>query len=270
MQNTPVYLVNQRTDIISNESGFVTEFRKVYEKQLKVYKGIDNTLQFRLLNSDQKPQDVSGLTPYFVAYDENRATVIERIGVNGQQAPCDSSSSTAIKNKGLFEVVLSAQDLQNLDCQFLSYSIYFKNAQNETVLTYVDAHFGGTNVIKLLDTIYPDPRPTTEVTQFTEQLIFGDSTESWYSESAYAKPETNNNEALHTAAFYTQGYASDIIIQATLENQVTDTTEWTDVKIISFDGSTTPVHTNFYGVYTYIRFVAKADPEDITKILVRN
>jgi len=46
MQNTPVYLVNQRTDIISNESGFVTEFRKVYEKQLKVYKGIDNTLQF--------------------------------------------------------------------------------------------------------------------------------------------------------------------------------------------------------------------------------
>lgn len=270
MQNTPVYLVKQRVDIISNESGFVTEYRTVYEKQLKVYKGIDNTLQFRLLNSDQKPQDVSGLTPYFVAYDENKATVIERIGVSGQQAPCDSSSSTAIKNKGLFEIVLTAQDLNNLDCQYLSYSIYFKNSNNETVLTYVNAHFGGTNVIKLLDTIYPDPRPTTEVTQFTEQVRFGDSTTAWNSEAVYAKPETNNNEALHTAAFYTTGYNGTVTIQGTLENQVSEFTEWSDIITVEFDGSTSPSHVNFYGVFTYVRFVSDQDPEQITKILVRN
>ena len=54
-QLMPRYLVNNRIHIISNDSGFVTEYKPVYQRQLKVYKNIDNTLQFKVLNSDQKP-----------------------------------------------------------------------------------------------------------------------------------------------------------------------------------------------------------------------
>ena len=55
MQLVPRYLVNNRIEIISNDAGFITEYRPVYQRQLKVYRGIDNKIQFRLLNADQKP-----------------------------------------------------------------------------------------------------------------------------------------------------------------------------------------------------------------------
>ena len=34
MQLTPRYLVNNRTTIVTNEAGFITEYRPVYQRQL--------------------------------------------------------------------------------------------------------------------------------------------------------------------------------------------------------------------------------------------
>lgn len=267
MQNTPVYLLNQRTDIISNESGNVTEYRPVYEKKLKIYKGIDNKLQFRLLNADQKPQDVSALTPYFTAYDENKSNVIEKIGTILQ-----TSDSTVFKNKGLFEIELSAADIQDIDNQFLHYNIYFKDVNNVDVLTYVNSHFGATNTLHLMDTIYPDPQLSINIDTFTANLDLGDPITEWISESVYASPHTNNNDALHSVAIYTDNYVGNILIQGTLENQLTEFTDWSDIETISFSGAeTTPKYENFNGVFTYLRFIANADPKNaIEKILIRN
>ena len=267
MQNTPVYLLNNRTEIIMNESGFITEYRQVYQRQLQVYKGIENTLQFRLLNADQKAQDVSALTPYFIAYDENKTTVIEKIGTILQ-----TSDSTVFKNKGLVEVKISASDIETLDNQYLTYSIYFKNANNDDVLTYTNAHFGGTNIIKLSDAIYPDPVISKSATVFTPNLDLGDPITEWISESIYADPEQNNNDALNTVAVYTNSYTGNVVVQGTLENQITEFTNWVDLETIEFAGDeTTPVYKNFNGVFTYLRFTTNADPENtIEKILIRN
>ena len=70
MQLIPRYLVNNTVTIVANDSGFITEFKPVYSRQIKVYRGIDNTIQFRLLNADQKPINVASYTPKFVAFDE--------------------------------------------------------------------------------------------------------------------------------------------------------------------------------------------------------
>ncbi len=59
MQLIPRYLVDNRTTLISNEAGFITEYRKVYTRQLQVYKGIDNVLEFKILNAEQKPVDLA-------------------------------------------------------------------------------------------------------------------------------------------------------------------------------------------------------------------
>ena len=71
MQLTSRYLVSNTTTVVADMTGFITEYRPVYNKQLQVYKGIDNVLDFRLLNADQKPVDITSYTPKFVAFDEN-------------------------------------------------------------------------------------------------------------------------------------------------------------------------------------------------------
>jgi hypothetical protein len=133
-------------------------------------------------------------------------------------------------------------------------------------LTYTDTHFGADGVIHLEDTAFPGPLKSAEVKVFTEV------NEIWYSESIDSQPAINGNEALHSAAVYTDSYIGNVTVQGTLENQVTGSTNWSDISTLTFTGSeTTPIPTNFNGVYSYLRFKTSANPADkITKILVRN
>jgi hypothetical protein len=80
MQYIPRYLVNNRITIVANEAGFITEYRPVYQRHINIYRGIDNVLQFRLLNADQKPINIASYTPKFIAFDENDVMVVERDG----------------------------------------------------------------------------------------------------------------------------------------------------------------------------------------------
>jgi outer membrane protein TolC len=96
-------------------AGFITEYRPVYSKQLQVYKGIDNVLEFRLLNADQKPVDVTSYTPKFVAFDETNQMVLEK------DATIQDDGSTVTRGK--FKVTVTENELLNLKQQYLSIKI---------------------------------------------------------------------------------------------------------------------------------------------------
>jgi len=80
MQSTSRYLANNKVTIVANLDGLVTEYRPVYQRNLNVYRGIDNLLHFEVKNHDQKPISLAGYIPRFVAYDENKNLIIERDG----------------------------------------------------------------------------------------------------------------------------------------------------------------------------------------------
>ena len=255
------YLVSNRTEVLANEAGHVTEYRPVYSRNLQVYKGIDNVLEFKLINPDQKQLDVDRYTPKFVAFDENKNMVIERDGVNLQEG-----DSTAYTKKGLFSVTVTENDLLNVKDQYLSYNIYLVDYDDTKVLTYSNEWFDSAGVIRVSSSAFPGPLESKVIDTFVLD------NDVWYSETIEAQPGINGNEALHTAAVYSDSYTGDVVVQGTLENQVTGTTNWADVSTTTLTGSETePTPINFNGVFTYIRFKTTADPQDtITKILVRN
>lgn len=268
MQLIPRYLVKNRTTIVANEAGFVTEYRPVYSRQLQVYKGIDNVLEFRVLNADQKPIDVSAYTPKFQAFDENKNLIITHDGV---AIVGDDSAAT----RGLFKVTVTANDLLNVKEQFLSYSIHLEDANGDNVITYTNSHFENNGTIKISAEAYPGPRATYSVVTFAEDSgVAGVDDSVWISETITAEPGINGNEALHTAVVYTSAYVGDVVVQATLDNQITNdnTNDWADIATLTFTGSETePKPVNFNGVYSFLRFKASADPANkISKILVRN
>ena len=255
------YLVSNRTEVLANEAGHVTEYRPVYSRNLQVYKGIDNVLEFKLINPDQKPLDVDRYTPKFVAFDENKNMVIECDGVNLQEG-----DSTAYTKKGLFSVTVTENDLLNVKDQYLSYNIYLVDYDDTKVLTYSNEWFDSAGVIRVSSSAFPGPLESKVIDTFVLD------NDVWYSETIEAQPGINGNEALHTAAVYSDSYTGDVVVQGTLENQVTGTTNWADVSTTTLTGSETePTPINFNGVFTYIRFKTTADPQDkITKVLVRN
>ena len=276
MQLTPRYLVSNRTFLIADDTGFIVEYNPVYKRQLQIYKGIQNVLEFQLLNADQKPIDLNRYTIgtstdkpniVFTAFDENKRKVIEH---EGEIVIDDDSAS----NRGLFRVVITENDMLNLKDQYLSYNVYLQDATGLPRLTYADSHFGMEGTIKMSSEAFPGPQASHSVTNFLPYNSDA-NVEEWYSEPVTAQPGINGNEALHTVAIYTEGYNGDVTVQATLENVIdgNNSVDWADVETVSFDGSseTEPVSVNFNGVYTYLRFKTTADPADtITKILVRN
>jgi len=261
MQLLPRYLCNNITTVIADMAGFITEYRPVYSKQLQVYKGIDNVLEFRLLNADQKPVDITSYTPKFVAFDETNQMVLEK------DATILDDGSTVTRGK--FKVTVTENELLNLKQQYLSYNIYLVETDGDKVLTYSQPNFGNDGVIYVNGTTFPGPLNSYSVTTFEQEAP---AIETWYSETVDAQPAINGNEALHTAVVYTSSYTGDVVVQATLDNQVTESTQWADIASITLQGyETLPSPVNFNGVFSHIRFKATANPADkITKVLVRN
>lgn len=254
---TSRYLVSNRTTVIANDVGFAVEYRPVYQKTISVYKGIDNDLEFQVLNRDQKPVALTGYEIKFVAFDENKNLVIEKDG------------SILIANKGLCKVTVSENDMLNIRQQYLNYNIYLVDSNSQKKLTYSDVHYGNAGSIFVSSQAFPGPKDTYSVTQFEREQA-GDP--EFVSEALEALPGINSNDALHTAAIYTDSYVGTITVQATLENQITGTTTWADVDTVTLDGTETePTPVNFNGVYSFIRFRTSVDPTtQITKVLVRN
>jgi hypothetical protein len=144
-----------------------------------------------------------------------------------------------------------------------------QETDGDKVLTYSHSNFDNDATIYVNARTFPGPRASYEVATFSQE---GVGVDTWYSETVDAQPAINGNEALHTAAVYTSAYSGDIVVQATLDNQVTESTQWADVATLTLSGTeTTPAPINFNGVFSHLRFKADANPADkITKILVRN
>lgn len=261
MQLTPRYLVKNITTLVADVAGFNTEYRPVYSKQLQVYKGIDNVLDFRLLNADQKPVDITSYTPKFVAFDENATMVLKKDGTI-----LDDGSTVT---RGKFTITITENELLNIKQQYLNYNIYMQETDGDKVLTYSHSNFDNDAVIFINARTFPGPLASYSVTQFEQEAV---GVDVWYSETVDAQPAINSNEALHTAAVYTSSYTGDVVVQATLDNQVTESTQWADIATLTFTGNeTTPQSVNFNGVFSYLRFKTTANPTDtIIKILVRN
>jgi hypothetical protein len=260
MQLQHRYLLKNKITIVLNEAGLLTEYRPVYQRTLQIYKGIDNTLQFQLINADQKPVAMGTSEPVVVAFDENKNQIFERSG------------TVTDADKGLFNVVVADSDTLNVDAQYLTYTVYLKDSSTNT-LTYTDESFDACGIMKINTCAFPGVIDSKTVTTFLEDTGEAGVDDSvWYSEALDAQPGINGNDALHTVSVYSDSYVGSITVQATLENQIVGTTKWAEVGSISFDGTeTTPMPFNFNGVFSHIRFKASADPANkISKILVRN
>src|SRR6056300_1505422 len=81
MQLIPRYLVTNRINIVADVAGFITEYRPVYNRQIQLYKGVDNVIEFKVVNADQKAVDISTYTPTVYAFGEDKTLLIEKQGI---------------------------------------------------------------------------------------------------------------------------------------------------------------------------------------------
>jgi hypothetical protein len=263
MQLIPRYLVKNKVDVIASDVGFVTEYRPVYSRQVKVYKGIDNSIQFRFLNADQKPIDITNEDIKFVAYDESKIKVLEL-------------TATATATKGLATLTIGKTFLEDLPQQYLSYSVYFDSESDGQVLTYSDSHFGNNGTIFLDASSFPDPRGDVELhfTAVASVVIPDEDTNDeinyWATDYVVATP-SGETFAFENAIIVTPAIDStELTIQYTTDRQITAGSKWIAITPTNVTSDSTQTQFEFDGTYNYIRIFTTVDPENITSIYLRN
>jgi len=263
MQLIPRYLYKNKVDVVTNDVGFVTEYRPVYSRQIKIYKGIDNTVQFRFLNADQKPIDISNEIIKFVAYRESNIKALDL-------------TATATATKGLATLTIGKTDLEDLLQQYLTYTVYFDDGSAGQTLTYANSHFDASGTLFLDGSALPAPRGDVEL-QFTDvasMLIVDpdkfDDIDFWATDYVAATP-SGETFAFENSIIVTPAIDSaDLTIQYTTDRQVTLGSRWIDITPSNVTSDSTQTQFEFDGTYNFLRIYTTVDPENITSIILRN
>ena len=265
MQTVSRYLLNNV--VIVYTSGYHGRNSTVYDRRLKLYKGVSNPLTFTFKNEDQKAQDITAKTYEFVLIDsETKKSALTR-----NLTILDDGSTIA--KKGTASITVTEGDLLTLDAKFYNYAIREVAADNTRTVTFADSFYNAAGTIEVLDGAYPDFLDSTEVNNFTSTTGPLDNT----SGAIDANPGINNNVALHTIAVYTKSFSGSLRIQGTMVSTPSDTdyfniTATGESSPIAFSSSTAVSYYNFTGVYENVRFSWSNDSGNtgrIDKILYR-
>lgn len=207
-----IELVCQDSNGTANASTYLGNM-PMYDGQHKMHKGIDNTLRFKIRDTDRKPIDLTGKTVVFKMYDrQSRENVLFKYAVIENAA------------KGLASLTIPAADLLQLPEGFYRFAMYTVQDGIEQII-YTDTNDNAKGVIELIDDVYPTIKETQETTTF-----FDDGTKM-ISTIFDGSADTIKSRSLHTIAIYYNGFTGTVKIQGDLSEQhSTADNDWFDLS----------------------------------------
>lgn len=268
MQTISVYLYPNRVRAFSNAlaSSQTERYRNVYNRNLKVYRGADNRLELRIMNSDQKPRDISGLTIVFnMVSRETQERVIKR--------------DCTVQNvaEGRVSLNLTESDLMGIEAGFYQYSILgeVRSAGDDYTVSsrvplYVDSQYGVNAIIEVLPGVSGEPVESTKIDAFRKITLYNahpNIETHFYSSIIDAKPRTSIPQSIHSFQFYLTNYTGQIKIEGSLE-EGGDPFFWSTIDTFNFSNQASFFH-HVSGKWNYFRIFHSPAAGTVDKIMYR-
>lgn len=240
MQTVSRYLLSNM--VMAYINGYHGRNSKVYDRQLKIYKGVSNPITFTFKNEDQKSQFVDAKTFEFNLIDtDTQQSVLTR-----NLTILDDGSS--ILTKGRASVTLTEGDLLGLDAKFYSYSIREVATDGSRTVTFTDTAYNSAGTAEVLAGGYPQFVDSESIINFTK------SGSTSTSSAIDARPGMNDNSALHTVAVYPVNFAGTLVIQGTMVSTAPTDADYFEISSNAITTTDTIAYYNFTGVLQYVRF----------------
>ena len=108
MQLVSRYLATNHSVVVTDGFAGNVEYKKVYQRNIKVAKGIDNVITFEVKNSDHKPLSIlNTYTPYVEVFTEDNVLLKRYTG---------TIKETSTPNyKGMFTINITDNDTLNFE-----------------------------------------------------------------------------------------------------------------------------------------------------------
>ena len=270
MQHSPVYLYPNKIEVYTSSSdSAVGGFRKVYQRNLKIYRSVDNKIDIQVRNCDQKAISVLGQSIVFsLTAADTQELLLETDAVF-----IDDSS----EQRGRVAVTISENDLLSLEPGYYEYSVkseirnYLDDGTyvvTSSKILYVDSQFGAKGIIEIAGDANGRLQSSVQVKEFSRYL--DDDGKSYYISSIInADPKITSPLDLHTFQFYTTEYLGEVVVQGSLE-EAADPLVWVDIPNSAFlNGNnkfdpTVETYKNIIGKWNWFRI--KHSPSRFNKL----
>jgi hypothetical protein len=162
MQKILSYLYPNRITLLADLAGFTTEYTNVYQRNIKIYRGVDNVLEFDVKNADQKRISLSAYTNLY----------LNVMDAGGKALPNSPYTISTTATQGIATVTIPKADTVGLIKQFLKYSVTAVNSNNQTIPFYADSRFGAVGTMELDGDAVPYVRPSRLYETFTGEIDY--------------------------------------------------------------------------------------------------
>jgi hypothetical protein len=161
MQKISSYLYPNRITLLADLAGFNVEYTNVYQRNIKIYNGVDNVLEFDIKNADQKRIDLATVSTI-------RLNIMD---ASGKKLPNSPYTVTPTAVQGIASVTVPSADLSALTPQYLQYSVTAVR-NGATIPLYADTRFGAVGKIELIGSATPTTRRQVVYDRFSGEINF--------------------------------------------------------------------------------------------------
>ncbi len=141
MQKISYYLSQNRIRVTTDNvgPGYITENRQVYQRVLKLYKGINNSVELEIKNAEQRRVPIVGNEIFVKFYD-----ALHRCLFVVQAYPIPSKL-------GIAEFIVSKDVIEDITPQQLRMAAYMLDENGRESMLYADPQFGVLGGVELFD-----------------------------------------------------------------------------------------------------------------------
>jgi hypothetical protein len=221
----------------------------MYQRDLKIQKGIKNQIRIQFKNSDQKNVKISSTQTFvFSMFDatEQRLLIEKNLDVL-------DINTTSTRGQAL--LTLTENDTIDLPKSNYTYSVKVLDTDGSYLPAYSNTYYGMSGTLHLTEEIYPKLIPSQEIKSFLSSFNGDTNLYEHKSDNVYAYPEYNGNSALHTVALYMTGFRGTVHLQATMYNTPAAFDRYATITSRTYSNFTGVDYINFNGVYSYIRLM---------------
>jgi len=259
MQTTNCYFYSNDVDVqLILDPTLKLRDRTVYQRNIKLYHGIDNVIRFTIKNNNQQRVNITGFNVTFNLISGSEGALILSKAATIVDAPF-----------GIVTVTLNELELLDLKNQYYSYSLFVTDVDTgEQHIIYSDTDYDVRGQIILLDGHYPSFRPSVPVDlPAPVRLVITSDHSKLVTTTGVVKADspTRQQSSHHTVQLYPAAFSGTVLVQATLD-ALPNPTSWADIGTITFLAQDTPTYFNWDGVFAGIRFIITTDPIDETII----
>lgn len=229
-----------------------------YAKPLTLNKGVDNRIQFQLLNQEQKPVNIT-----------DKVITFRLLNADGTKLLLNTALRHTLPLKGITVLELNAADIENISAQRAHYSLEIPEGDFDFPI-FVDQDAGARGDMIIVDSVLPSFVPSSEVTipqsQNFPNVVASNSASYGLTEYTYYSSviNTQNNPILTLQAQF-KDYEGEVIIEGSTEPD----TYWYEIESNTYESVSDTFGYTIKGFHPFVRVTFVSESGEVDYILAR-